>query len=868
MRRCLCCIVVLIVIAAIAIGLGIFVKSKVNNSNDGVNPNYSDALFVAMQFFDVQKSGKLVDNRISWRGDSALKDGNEENLDLSKGLYDAGDHIKFGFPMAFTATVLSWAILEYGDHMASVKLLDPAQENLKWITDYLINAHPKDDVLYIQVGDPEVDHKCWQRPETMTEKRPLTKVDNSTPGTEVAAETAAAMAAASLVFKTSNPTYSTNLLKHAKQLFDFADKYRGSYSESIPEVATYYNSTGYGDELLWAASWLYHATENNTYLDYVNDNGKEFADFGNPSWFSWDNKLAGTQVLLSRVNMFGSKDLSSTVNSGLQSYRETAEAVICGLMPNSPTATSSRTDGGLVWVSEWNALQQPVAAAFLAVMYSDYMLSSETATAEYVLGKNPMKLSYLVGYGDSFPQYVHHRGASIPADADTGCDGFTWLNSNKPNPYVAIGALVGGPFLNETYIDSRNNSMQGEPSTYNSALLVGLLSGLVTTSWFLYLYGVPLPFAPIPRLSVRAPSDGLIVGLSSSSFCACMGVFGDFKFVDVESLGSWSLIAPACLFVFYGSGYRVELWGIRFLIMANITLRSILDTNKLSGNNFDDWYQNLRIVLMHEKLIDVIDKPAMVASLEGESNASALDACAEYSEESTAAKCIILASMSPELQRQYENMILSQIIAHLKKMYESQSQNSNVEENRLINESTLEPEQPENQIVHEPLRRKMVSYTTSTTTQEMKHQYDLNSLQKSSRIIKKPTLAAQQNPPKVYKVQPIHFRELVQKLTGAQPGELPRPQPVARRSALYKVAPPPLPINSHHLQLCNQTQTSLVEKQVSCKVEQALTSSPVDQKIFDKKDGWEGMTELTLSPNFQAWFNFAMSSPGTAPVSY
>ncbi|KAL9238051.1 hypothetical protein vseg_012527 [Gypsophila vaccaria] len=502
--RRICWCIVFLVVVAIAVGLGIYIKSKMNNSNGGgPHLNYSDALTLAMQFFDVQKSGKLVDNKIPWRGDSGLKDGNEEKLDLTKGLYDAGDHIKFGFPMAFTATVLSWAILEYGDQMDTVQQLEPAQENLRWITDYLINAHPKDNLLYIQVGDPVIDHKCWERPETMSEERPLTQVNTSTPGTEVAAETAAAMAAASLVFKKSDSTYSSNLLKHAKQLFNFADKYRGSYSENIPEVASFYNSTGYGDELLWAASWLYHATKNNTYLDYVNDNGKEFADFGNPSWFSWDNKLAGTQVLLSRVSMFESNDLSSSATSGLQSYRDTAEAVICGLLPDSPTATSSRTDGGLVWVSEWNALQQPVAAAFLALLYSDYMLSSDTTTvscsgtsykptdirkfaasqADYVLGKNPMKMSYLVGYGDNYPQYVHHRGASIPADATAGCeDGFVWLSSDKPNPNVAVGALVGGPFLNETYIDSRNNSMQAEPSTYNSALFVGLLSGLVTTS--------------------------------------------------------------------------------------------------------------------------------------------------------------------------------------------------------------------------------------------------------------------------------------------------------------------------------------------------------------------------------------------------
>lgn len=103
--------------------------------------------------------------------------------------------------------------------------------------------------------------------------------------------------------------------------------------------------------------------------------------------------------------------------------------------------------------------------------------------ADYVLGDNPMKMSFLVGYGDKYPQFVHHRGASIPADAKPKCeDGFKWLSSSKPNPNVAVGALVGGPFLNETFIDDRNNSMQTEPSTYNSALIVGLLSGLVTTS--------------------------------------------------------------------------------------------------------------------------------------------------------------------------------------------------------------------------------------------------------------------------------------------------------------------------------------------------------------------------------------------------
>lgn len=34
--------------------------------------------------------------------------------------------------------------------------------------------------------------------------------------------------------------------------------------------------------------------------------------------------------------------------------------------------------GGLIWVVQWNSLLHPIASAFLAVLYSDYMLTSQT----------------------------------------------------------------------------------------------------------------------------------------------------------------------------------------------------------------------------------------------------------------------------------------------------------------------------------------------------------------------------------------------------------------------------------------------------------------------------------------------------------
>lgn len=69
-----------------------------------------------------------------------------------------------------------------------------------------------------QVGDGDTDHYCWQRPEDMTTSRQAYKIDQNNPGSDLAGETAAAMAAAALVFKKTNPHYAHLLLHHAQQV--------------------------------------------------------------------------------------------------------------------------------------------------------------------------------------------------------------------------------------------------------------------------------------------------------------------------------------------------------------------------------------------------------------------------------------------------------------------------------------------------------------------------------------------------------------------------------------------------------------------------------------------------------------------------
>lgn len=72
-----------------------------------------------------------------------------------------------------------------------------------------------------QVGDGYSDHYCWERAEDMTTPRTAYKLDPEHPGSDLAGETAAALAAASLAFKPYNSSYSALLLIHAKQVSSF-----------------------------------------------------------------------------------------------------------------------------------------------------------------------------------------------------------------------------------------------------------------------------------------------------------------------------------------------------------------------------------------------------------------------------------------------------------------------------------------------------------------------------------------------------------------------------------------------------------------------------------------------------------------------
>ncbi|GKC33868.1 hypothetical protein Tco_1046252, partial [Tanacetum coccineum] len=80
--------------------------------------------------------------------------------------------------------------------------------------------------------------------------------------------------------------------------------------------------------------------------------------------------------------------------------------------------------------------------------------------------------------------------------------------------------------------------------------------------------------------------------------------------------------------------------------------RSMFEREKLSGNNFNDWFRQLKLVLRVEKKMFVIEQP-LPAAPAADSDAQVLSQWNAIYDAYNEVACLILGSMTPELHRQH-----------------------------------------------------------------------------------------------------------------------------------------------------------------------------------------------------------------------
>lgn len=422
--------------------------------------NYGEALQKSLLFYELQRSGKLSGGeRTNWRGDSGLNDGSDNGVDLTGGLYDAGDNAKFNLPMAYTSAMLAWSVYEDRESYEKSGQLQYALDNIRWINDYLIKCHTGDYEYYYQVADGGLDHSWWGAAEVMQMKRPSYKVTKENPGSTAVGEAAASLAVCSVVFKDIDKEYSQKCLTHAKQLYKFAEETK---SDSGYTAANgFYNSwSGFYDELSWAGAWLYTATGEKEYLE------KSKKYFGlaesNYKWaLCWDDKGIGAALLLAKITK--ESTYTGFLEQSLDFWNGTGSEKI------------TTTPKGLAWLDQWGSLRYATTMAYVAAVYSESDVCPAAKKSgywdfavkqvNYALGSTGR--SFVCGFGENCPVNPHHRTAQ-----GSYCD-----NMNIPSParHTLYGALVGGPDASDGYEDNVSDFNRNEVACdYNAGFTCAL----------------------------------------------------------------------------------------------------------------------------------------------------------------------------------------------------------------------------------------------------------------------------------------------------------------------------------------------------------------------------------------------------------
>ena len=439
-------------------GSGSAPDSSTNKELD-VEYNYAKVLQESLYFYDANMCGNLEGKcALSWRGNCHTKkdssvtytnNGKTYTLDVSGGFHDAGDHVKFGLPQGYAASMLGMSYYQFKDAFEELG----QTEHLKTITDYFCDyfkrctVYEGNDVIAFcyQVGDGGSDHAIWSAPENQDGlERPAFFADASNPATD---EVSVAIAALALNYKNFG---NAEDLKVAKDLYVFVQK--NSKACATKGAGGYYDSTSYGDDLALAASALMVATGDSSYNAVYNEYKESGNNGVNQYWvLDWANSGAMACML--------QKD-----SAKLKSITE-----VC--------TQKGKIDGVFNCVSDWGSCRYSAAEQFTGLVYDKLMGTSTfkdwaISQMNYMIGDNPNKRCYIVGYNENSSKYPHHRAAS-------NSTGDKVYNENH---YTLLGALVGGPGSGGQYYDKQEDYHCNEVALDYNAGLVGSAAGLYLVS--------------------------------------------------------------------------------------------------------------------------------------------------------------------------------------------------------------------------------------------------------------------------------------------------------------------------------------------------------------------------------------------------
>ena len=391
--------------------------------------------------------------------------GTSGTINSTKGWYDAGDFGRYTVNSGITTYTLLSLYEHFPDYFKTLKWNIPADGQLpdllaeiKWNLDWMLTMQASDGGVYHKLTTLGFPGDVMPANDT----DPLYVIGKSTAGTF---DFAAVMAVASRVYKPFDATYASTCLEAAKKAYAWGlANPSQNYLKNPSDVSTgAYENDDPSDEKLFAGTELYISTGDASY------------------------KVTGTSEY---VSWWGGMDGVATYGKATHAteFADEASAAKADILKTADMFVErAQTGFGVVmgnddfdWGSNAVASNQGVwlLHAYYITGESKYYKTA-VKVVDYLLGKNPLDMSFLTGYGTKSPMKPHHR----PSTAD---------HITPPVP----GMLVGGPQPKGQDIGSETweckDYLTGYPATSYIDNNCSYASNEVAINWnapFAYLVG-------------------------------------------------------------------------------------------------------------------------------------------------------------------------------------------------------------------------------------------------------------------------------------------------------------------------------------------------------------------------------------------
>ncbi|WP_374203257.1 glycoside hydrolase family 9 protein [Streptomyces sp. ST2-7A] len=380
------------------------------------------------------------------RGDGAVpcRPGQcDYTLDVTGGWYDAGDHGKYvvngGISVAQVMANFERTLHVEGandEPLGDGALRVPERGNgvpdildeARWQMDFLMR-------MQVPAGEPlagmahhKMHDRNWTGMPMLPHQDPQIR-ELAPPSTAATLNLAASAAQCARLFEPYDADFAARCLEVAETAWDAAVANPTRYaSPNDGQGGGAYSDNDVTDEFYWAAAELFITTGDAGYRAAVLDSpihGDLDATFPRGG-FAWADTAALGALNLAVVP----NDLTDGELAAVRALL--LEAADRYAADSAGTAYGLPFDATYVWGSNSQVLNNMIVLATAHDLTGeDAYRDAALGGWDYLLGRNPLNLSYVTGYGERYAQNQHHRH---------------WARQLNPNlPYAAPGSVAGGP---------------------------------------------------------------------------------------------------------------------------------------------------------------------------------------------------------------------------------------------------------------------------------------------------------------------------------------------------------------------------------------------------------------------------------------